>query len=106
MATPIAAPVPPPDEGPARLIASHDARIAILAIVGIGVHLWLRFGTSASNVWVNLPLLVALIAGGVPLVAGLIWRGLHGQFGADHLAGISIVASALLGEYLAGAIVV
>ena len=106
MATPIAAPVPPRNEGPARLIASHDARIAILAIVGIGVHLWLRFGTSASNVWVNLPVLVALIAGGVPLVAGLIWRGLHGQFGADHLAGISIVASALLGEYLAGAIVV
>src|SRR5580765_5090565 len=106
MATPIAAPVPPRDEGSARLIASHDARIAILAIVGIGVHLWLRFGTSANNVWVNLPVLVALIAGGVPLVAGLIWRGLHGQFGADHLAGISIVASALLGEYLAGAIVV
>jgi heavy metal translocating P-type ATPase len=106
MATPITTPVPPRDEGPAKLIASHDARIAILAIVGIALHLWLRFGSSASNAWVNLPVLVALIAGGVPLVAGLIWRGLHGQFGADHLAGISIVASALLGEYLAGAIVV
>ena len=30
---------------------------------------------------------------------------LDGQFGADHLAGISIVASVLLGEYLAGTIV-
>jgi cation transport ATPase len=30
----------------------------------------------------------------------------HGQFGADWLAGISIVTSALLGEYLVGAIVV
>ena len=35
-----------------------------------------------------------------------IWRALHGQFGADHLAGISIVASVVLGEYLAGPIVV
>jgi cation transport ATPase len=98
--------VPPPDGGPARLLASHDARIALLAIVGIGVHLWLRYGTRGANVWVNVPLFVALIAVGVPVVAGLIWRGLHGQFGADHLAGISIVAFALLGEYLAGAIVV
>ena len=94
------------DEGPAKLIASHDARIAFLAVIGIGIHLVLRFGSGVSTVWVNLPVLVALIAGGVPLVVGLIWRGSHGQFGADHLAGISIVASALLGEYLAGAIVV
>jgi hypothetical protein len=36
-------------------------------------------------------------------VARLIWRGLHRQFGADQLAGISIVASVLLGEYLADA---
>ena len=98
--------VPPRREGPGRLLGNYDAAIALLAIVGIAVHLWLRFGTRASNVWMNLPLLVALSAGGVPLVAGLIWRGLHGQFGADHLAGISIVASVLLGEYLAGAIVV
>ena len=33
-------------------------------------------------------------------------RSLHGEFGSDHLAGVSIVASVLLGEYLAGAIVV
>jgi heavy metal translocating P-type ATPase len=94
------------DEGPTRLIASHDARIALLAVIGIGIHLFLRFGFSVANFWVNLPVLVALLGGGVPLVASLIWRGLHRQFGADHLAAISIVASALLGEYLAGAIVV
>ena len=47
-----------------------------------------------------------LLIGGSPLVLRLIWRGLRGEFGSDHLAGVSIVASALLGEYLAGAIVV
>jgi heavy metal translocating P-type ATPase len=98
--------VAPPDDSPARLLAGHDARIALLSIIGIGIHLWLRFGTRTANIWADLPLVVALIAGGIPLVARLIWRGTHGQFGADHLAGISIVASVLLGEYLAGAIVV
>lgn len=100
------APAPLPGERPVGLLSSHDARIALLAIIGIGLHLWLRFGSRGSIAWVNVPLLVALIVGGVPLVAGLIWRGLHRQFGADHLAGVSIVASVLLGEYLAGAIVV
>jgi heavy metal translocating P-type ATPase len=53
-----------------------------------------------------LPLLAVLFGAGVPLVLDLLWRSLHGSFGADHLAGISIVASLLLGEYLAGAVVV
>ena len=43
---------------------------------------------------------------GAPLVVALAWRALHGEFGSDHLAGVSIVASILLREYLAGAIVV
>ncbi len=47
-----------------------------------------------------------LLVGGSPLVLRLIWRGLRREFGSDHLAAVSIVASALLGEYLAGAIVV
>jgi heavy metal translocating P-type ATPase len=46
------------------------------------------------------------VIGGVPLVARLVWNALRGRFGSDHLAGISIVTSAILGEYLAGAIVV
>jgi len=52
------------------------------------------------------PLLVVLAAAGVPLVLQLVWRSLHGEFGSDQLAGVSIVTSAVLGEYLAGAIVV
>src|SRR6185312_15428468 len=44
--------------------------------------------------------------GGVPLVLALVWEATHGRFGSDQLASVSIVASALLGQYLAGAIVV
>jgi hypothetical protein len=79
----------------------------LFALVGIVAHFPLRylFGASGSPA-ANVPLLAVLLVGGSPLVLRLLWRGLHGQFGSDHLAGISIVASALLGEYLAGAIVV
>ena len=56
--------------------------------------------------WDRIPLLLVLLAGGAPLVIQLVWRALRGEFGADHLAAVSIVASVLLGEYLAGAIVV
>jgi heavy metal translocating P-type ATPase len=49
---------------------------------------------------------VVLAVAGLPLVVDLIWRSIHGEFGADHLAGVSIVASFLLREYLAGVLVV
>ncbi|MGE0361036.1 MAG: heavy metal translocating P-type ATPase [Vicinamibacterales bacterium] len=55
---------------------------------------------------VRAPLIVVLAAGGAPLVVALARSALRGQFGADLLAGISIVTAALLGEYLAGALVV
>jgi heavy metal translocating P-type ATPase len=42
----------------------------------------------------------------LPLVAGLLSKVLKFQFGADLLGGISIIVSILLGEYLAGAIIV
>jgi heavy metal translocating P-type ATPase len=39
-------------------------------------------------------------------VLQLVWRSFHGEFGSDQLAGVSIITSVLLREYLAGAIVV
>ncbi|HLJ54766.1 MAG TPA: heavy metal translocating P-type ATPase, partial [Chthonomonadaceae bacterium] len=53
-----------------------------------------------------LPLIAALTLGGVPLVLGLMKKLVRREFGSDLLAGISIVTSAALHEYLAGAIVV
>ena len=80
-----------------RVRASLDAAVAALALAGILAHLVVHS---------TLPLVVVLVAGGAPLVARLLWKGAHGEFGSDHLAGVSIVASAWLGQYLAGAIVV
>jgi len=54
----------------------------------------------------TVPLLVALVVGGIPLVGGLLLRLVRFEFSSDLLAGISIVTAVLLGEYLAGAFVV
>lgn len=49
---------------------------------------------------------MVLISGGSYLVIGLLAKLVRGEFGSDMLAGISIVTSVILGEYLAGTIVV
>ena len=77
-----------------------------VAIVGISAHLALRWGPVAGRFAQDVPLYVVLAAGGVPLVASLALKLFRRQFGSDLLAGVSIVASVLLGEYLAGTLVV
>jgi heavy metal translocating P-type ATPase len=54
----------------------------------------------------RVPLLATLVIGGTPLVLELAWKALKREFGSDLLAGISIVTSVVLGEHLAGALVV
>ena len=80
--------------------------IAALAVAGIAAHLALRWGSASSPITRDLPLYIVLAAGGVPLVLSLALKLIRRQFGSDLLAGISIVAAALLEEYLAGAFVV
>ena len=80
--------------------------IAALAVAGIAAHLALRWPFGADATAANVPLYVVLIGGGVPLVSSLGLKLLRRQFGSDLLAGISIVASVLLGQYLAGSLVV
>ncbi len=54
----------------------------------------------------ELPLVVMLIAGGIPLVGDLLVKLVTGRFGSDLLAGIAIVTSVILGEYVAGVLVI
>lgn len=53
-----------------------------------------------------MPLWIALGAGGIPLVLELLIKLVRAEFGSDLLAGISIVTAIILGEYLAGTLVV
>ena len=103
--------VPTTTASPTSPLDSQVARrapiiIAGVAVAGIFVHLTLRWGTDASVLAQRVPLYLVLAAGGVPLVASLALKALRRQFGSDLLAGLSIVTAVLLGEYLAGALVV
>ena len=91
-------------------IYTKEAAIGAVALAGIAVHLILRFtvGTTGSVLGFpshEIPLLIAL-ACGAPLVIGLVIHLSRLEFSADLLAGISIVTSVILGEYLAGTLVV
>lgn len=85
---------------------TRESFIAILAIVAIVLHLALRYLFAAPPLAWRAPLYVTLIAGGTPLVISLFRKVVAREFGSDLLAGISIVTSAILGEYLVGSIVV
>ena len=92
------------------ILSTKEVIIAAIALVGIGLHLILRFGVEKAGTVFGLqsqaiPLLVALTCG-TPLVVGLVIRLTRLEFSSDLLAGISIVTSVILGEYLAGTLVV
>ncbi|MSS75950.1 MAG: heavy metal translocating P-type ATPase [Methyloglobulus sp.] len=112
---------------------STEKFILVFSLLGICVYLVLRYGlkiedeiyavslnatlTSAvANLYqgqlsfpvslVQSPLYLVLILGGVPLVFQIITKFLQGDFGADLLAGLSIVTAVLLGEHLVGSLVI
>jgi heavy metal translocating P-type ATPase len=84
----------------------HHKIIAALSITAILLHLSLRFGFHSTAGTYQVPLLVTLALGGLPLLYDLLRKLLKREFGSDLLGGISIVTSILLGEYLAGSIIV
>lgn len=85
---------------------SRETLIAVFTIVMITVHLVLRFAAGFPDTVSNVPLWATLAIGGVPLVWDLLLKLFRREFGSDLLAGISIITSMLLGEYLAGSLVV
>ena len=91
---------------PSGLWHRKTAIIAAFSIVAILVHLVLRFGLHTGPGTYRIPLLVTLVLGGLPLLYDLLRKLLKREFGSDLLGGISIVTSVLLGEYLAGSIIV
>ena len=91
---------------PSSLWHRKTTVIAALSIVAILLHLVLRFGFRTTPGTYQIPLLVTLALGGLPLLYDLLRKLLKREFGSDLLGGISIITSVLLGEYLAGSIIV
>ena len=94
------------DTHPRAVWLAGDAVIAAVSGFGIAAHLVMRYLAGVAPAMAALPLQAVLLVGGLPLVLRLGRGALRLQFGADHLAGVSIVASVLLGENLAGTLVV
>lgn len=88
------------------LAQSRETYIALLTAAGIAAHFLLHYLAGARAEIYNLPLYLTLAIGGAPLLVGLTRRLLKAEFGSDLLAGISILSSVLLGQYLVGSIIV
>jgi heavy metal translocating P-type ATPase len=80
--------------------------IAIFALSTILLHVLLRFGLYTAPHIYQAPLLLTLGIASLPLLYDLLKKLFKREFGADLLGGISIITSLILGEYLAGAIIV
>jgi len=93
-------------ESSADLSSRTDSIIAILAIAGISAHLASKYVFEAPVRSQLVPLYIVLALGGVPLLFRLLHKMLVREFGSDLLAGLSIVVSVLMGQYLVGTIVV
>jgi heavy metal translocating P-type ATPase len=85
--------------------------IAGCSIGAIALSLFFRlifkdYAIAGGVLFYDVPLILCIVLGGLPLVVGLLQKVIQRELGSDLLAGISIVTSLLLGEYLAGALVV
>ena len=89
------------------LFSKWQMLVAIASLVAIALHFILNgqqriYGLLPADI----PLLLLIIAGGVPLVIQIAIKMLRGSVGADFLGGIELVAAALLEQYLASALIV
>ena len=107
MPTPAATPPPRPAwYSPIVLWQRKSTLIAALSLSGIATHLLFRFGLHTPMEVFRIPLLATLVLGGLPMLYELLRKLLKLEFGSDLLGGISIITSVILGEYLAGSIIV
>jgi len=88
------------------LSTSRETYIAILTVAAIAAHLILRYLIHRPASVYLLPLFAALAIGGVQILLTLLKKLWVRNFGSDLLAGISILTSVLMGQYLVGAIIV
>jgi heavy metal translocating P-type ATPase len=87
-------------------VPSRESYIAALTLVAISLHVLLKYALHFPALPANVPLFVALLIGGIPLVWVLLKKLVRREFGSDLLAGVSILTALALGEYLVATIVV
>jgi len=93
-----------PPQHNVRLIWNRTT--VVVAFLSILLYFSLRYALHIQGRISTLPLWLAAIVGGLPLLYDLIGQILKRQFGSDFLAGLSIVTAALMGEPLIATIIV
>jgi cation transport ATPase len=98
-------------EAVAPVFSRKQSIIATFTLAAVGLHLLLRYGIRLAGEILglpiyDLPLVATLVFGGIPLVLTLLAKLFRREFGSDLLAGMSIITSVALQEYLAGSLVV
>lgn len=79
------------------------------SLLAIALHFALRWaGAESVNVIAiaDIPLCIVIALGGIPITFQIIRKLLQGDFGADILALLALIASAWLGEYLAAVLII
>ena len=80
-----------------RFMAKWQMLIALCSIVAIALHFLLRS---------DVPLLVLIAFGGIPLLVQITFKLVKSGIGADFLGAIELVAGAVLEQYLAATLIV
>jgi heavy metal translocating P-type ATPase len=88
------------------VVSSRDRIAAVVSLIGIILYLALRYALHISGAISEAPLWIAIATGGLPLLYELILQIWKRQFGADFLAGLSIVTATLMGELLVATLIV
>ncbi len=86
--------------------SSLETVVALISSLSILLHLTLRYLTATPDNVSSIPLFVTLVIGGLPILFDLIRKLSRRELGTDVLAGVAIITSVILGEYLVGAIIV
>ncbi len=89
-----------------RIEGSWTRYAAVVSLVAIFLHLLFRYILHYQGPIAVVPLWIAIIAGGLPLLYKLLIQIWRRQFGADFLAGLSIVTAVLMGELLVATIII
>lgn len=85
-----------------QMVKRYPIPCGAIVLMTVSLVLWLTGYSSFAN-WT---LLLVVLLGGIPLLWETLQQFLHKEFGIDVIAILAIVGSVILGQYLAGALVV
>ena len=85
--------------------AARRYPLPLLVVIGLASGLVAQYAVRSPEVGRAI-LLATLVAGGLPVVVATVRGMVHGTFAADIVASLAIIGAVVIGEYLAGCVIV